>query len=198
VLSHVFKPFFSTKGPGRGLGLAAAYGIVKNHGGSIVAEGKEGLGSTLTFYLPATLRQPDKIVAPPVTASGGHETILVVDDEAIILMINRRILEASGYNVLTARDGADAIRVASEFSGEIHLAVLDMAMPVMDGAKAFSLLKQVRPNCKVIISTGYDMNDSARSLLSAGADAFLQKPFRLTDLTQEVRRLLDAKPQNGR
>jgi len=193
VLSQVFKPFFSTKAQGRGLGLAAVYGIVKNHGGYVSADSKAGESASFTVYLPATTRKLDKTPQTPITVAGGHETILVVDDEAQILMINRRILEASGYKVLTARDGADAVRVANEFSGDIHLVVLDMAMPVMDGAEAFSLLKQVRPACKVIISSGFDLNDSARSLLEAGADAFLQKPFRLADLTSEVRRLLDAK-----
>lgn len=193
VLSNVFKPFFSTKGPGRGLGLAAVYGIVKNHGGYITAEGNAGEGATLSVYLPATRHKVDQRSDKSISLSGGNETILVVDDESHILMINRRILEASGYQVLTARDGAEAVRVASEFGGEIHLVVLDMAMPVMGGAQAFSLLKQVHPSCKVIISSGYDLNDSAKSLLDAGADSFLQKPFRLTDLTSEVRRLLDAK-----
>ncbi|RPH92081.1 PAS domain S-box protein [candidate division KSB1 bacterium] len=197
VLSHVFKPFFSTKTPGRGLGLAAVYGIVKNHSGYIAAESSAGAGACFTVYLPATDRTPDKIPGAPVAVLGGCETILVVDDEAQILMVNRRILEASGYHVLTARDGADAVRVASEFSGDIHLVVLDMAMPVMDGAQAFTLLKRLRPACKVIISSGYDLNDSVRLLLDEGADAYLQKPFRLTDLTQEVRRLLDAKSERS-
>jgi len=193
VLSQVFKPFFSTKAQGRGLGLAAVYGIVKNHGGYVAADAKAGEGTTLTAYLPATTRVPSKTSGTPTLVAGGHETILVVDDEAQLLMINRRILEAHGYNVLTARDGAEAIRVANEFNGDIHLVVLDMAMPVMDGTKAFSLLKQVRPSCKVILSSGFDLDDSARSLLNAGADAYLQKPFRLSDLTSEVRRLLDSK-----
>jgi CheY-like chemotaxis protein len=193
VLSHVFKPFFSTKAPGRGLGLAAVYGIVKNHGGYISAESKEGEGASITVYLPATSRMPDKIPAATTSVAGGQETILVVDDEAQILMVNRRILEASGYRVLTARDGADALRVVNEFSGDIHLVVLDMAMPIMDGSEAFTRLKKARPECKVIISSGFGLDDSVKSLLDAGADAFLQKPFLLADLTREVRRLLDAK-----
>lgn len=195
VLSQVFKPFFSTKTQGRGLGLAAVYGIVKNHDGYIAAESKSGAGSTFTIFLPTTTRERDKLPAAPVGVAVGNETILVVDDEAHILMINRRILEANGYHVLTARDGADALRVAREFAGDIHLVVLDLAMPVMDGAEAFTLLKQVRPQAKVILSSGYDLNDMARTLLDAGADAFLQKPFRLTDLTHEVRRLLDSKQE---
>jgi PAS domain S-box-containing protein len=193
VLAQVFKPFFSTKATGRGLGLAAAYGIVKNHGGYISAESVVGKGSCITVYLPVVSRE---VISAPQGVNlyrDGHETILVVDDEAQILLINRRILEASGYHVLTARDGAEAIKVAREFSGEIHLVVLDMAMPVMDGAKAFGLLKQVRPSCKVIISSGYGLNDVARTLLDAGADAVLEKPFRIADLTTEVRRILDAK-----
>ena len=193
IQAQLFKPFFSTKAPGRGLGLAAAYGIVKNHGGYITAETKVGEGTTFTVYLPSSSRPLEKTLDSPRTVGGGRETILVVDDEAQILMINRRILEANGYHVLTARHGGDAVRIASEFRGDIHLVVLDMAMPVMDGAEAFTLLKQIRPAAKIIISTGYVLNDSTRVLLNAGADGFLQKPFRLTDLTSEVRRLLDAK-----
>lgn len=197
ILSHVFKPFFSTKEKGRGLGLAAVYGIVKNHGGYVSAEATGGNGACFKVYLPSTTRELENPQPKFIGGSKGTETILVVDDEVQLLMLNRRILEASGYHVLTARDGSEALRVASEFEGDIHLVVLDMAMPVMDGAKAFTLLKQVRPTCKIIISSGYDLNDSARSLLVSGADAFLQKPFRMTDLTTEVRRLLDSNPITG-
>lgn len=193
VLQHLFNPFYSTKAPGRGLGLAAVYGIVKNHGGHITAEGAEGKGALIRIYLPATARKVEITPTALTPVAGGNETILVVDDEVHILMINKRILEDNGYQVLIARDGADALRLASEFAGDIHLVVLDMAMPVMGGKEAFALLKQVRPTAKIIISSGYDLNDSAKSLLDAGADAFLQKPFRLKDLTSEVRRLLDAK-----
>lgn len=192
VVANAFKPFYSTKGLGRGLGLAAVYGISKNHGGHVTASSPPGKGAVVTIYLPSTTRESIEIPVVPSGELRGSETILVVDDEAQLLMLNRRILEANGYHVLTARDGAEALRVSEEFAGDIHLVVLDMAMPVMDGAKAFALLKQARPDCKVIISSGYDLNDKVRSLLVAGADAFLQKPFRLTDLTSEVRRLLNS------
>lgn len=197
VIANVFKPFFSTKGLGRGLGLAAVYGIAKNHDGNVYAENVDGAGASISLYLPATSRIANDSLRNHVGNSKGNETILVVDDEAQLLMLNRRILEASGYHVLTARDGAEALRVAEEFAGDIHVVVLDMAMPVMDGAKAFTLIKQVRPACKVIISSGYDLNEKARSLLVSGADAFLQKPFRLTDLTAEVRRLLDLQERGS-
>ncbi len=198
VASNIFKPFFSTKGLGRGLGLAAVYGIVKNHDGYVSAESQAGPGACFKVYFPATARKAENIPQSLIEAPRGKETILVVDDDAQILMINKRILEAHGYHVLTAREGAEALRVSQEFGGDIHLVVLDMAMPVMDGAKAFTLLKEARPSCKVIISSGYDLNDSARSLLVSGADAFLQKPFRLTDLTAEVRRLLDLQKSSNK
>ena len=131
------------------------------------------------------------------TAAGGAiptvtETILVIDDEEIVVRVTKDILEAQGYKVLTAHSGAEAIDLARAFQGEIHLAILDISMPILDGAATYPLLKQARPDLKVLLCSGCDINAVSQSLFDAGVSAFLQKPFRIDVLNREVRRLLDG------
>jgi len=191
TLERVFEPFFSTKFQGRGLGLAAVYGIIKNHGGRITVYSEPGQGATFKIYLPAT---PAEIPAWPKPESGiptGTETLLVIDDEAIVLDATRKMLERLGYQVLCARNGEEALELARSFEGDIHLALLDMGMPVMGGAEAWPRLKEIRPGLKVIVCSGYELDASSQALLDAGASAFLQKPFRVTELAQALRRALE-------
>ena len=191
VVARVFEPFFTTKFQGRGLGLAAVYGIVKNHAGHIVVRSQVGQGTLFEVYLPAVEEPGEKAAKAGPAALEGNETILVIDDEPVVLDVMKEILERFGYRVLCARDGREAVELARSFEGEIHLAVLDMGMPVMGGAQAYSHLKKVRPKLKVIIASGYELDAAAQALLNAGASAFVHKPFRVNQLVSKVRGTLD-------
>ena len=123
---------------------------------------------------------------------GGTETILIIDDEPAVVNVIKRIVEHLGYKTLAARDGREAVQIARTFEGEIHLAILDMMMPVMNGPEAFPLLREARPQMKIIIISAFGLDASSQSLLDAGASAFIPKPFRLAQLAGEIRGALDA------
>jgi PAS domain S-box-containing protein len=191
ALPKIFEPFFSTKFQGRGLGLAAAYGIIKNHRGYIGVESAIGHGTTFCIYLPATSRVPRKSKQELESFPTGNETILVVDDDAAVVDVTKSILERLNYHVLVAGHGIEAVEVARTYRGDIHLALLDMGMPLAGGAEAFPFLRAARPDMRILISSGYEMNDVVQGLLAAGASAFLQKPYRVSALARGIRRVLD-------
>ncbi|KAA3615523.1 MAG: PAS domain S-box protein [Calditrichaeota bacterium] len=197
TLVKIFEPFFSTKFKGRGLGLAAAYGIIKNHEGHIIAESEPGQGTIFKIYIPATESEPEELDESSLNIPGGDETILVIDDESLILDISDRILTKFGYQVLLAHNGQEAIDIAKSFSGAIHLAILDLGMPILGGVDAFPLLRDAQPDMKVIICSGYELDDTARTLLNSGAVSFLQKPFQAEKLAIYVRQALDKQTQKN-
>ena len=190
VQARVFEPFFSTKFQGRGLGLAAVYGIVRNHNGHIFLDSTEGAGTTFQIYLPAVENQPRKHSVPNAKLPLGHETVLLIDDERMVLEAIQRLLERLGYRVLTAPNGEEGVAVAEQDT-PIDLIVLDMAMPVMNGQEAFPLLRKAQPNAKVVICSGFELGEAAQALLEKGASLFLQKPLRLQDLAIKLREVLD-------
>ena len=192
VLSKVFEPFFSTKYQGRGLGLAAVYGIVKNHGGQIWIKSQEGKGAKVTVFLPAEMGEEEEPPAPESLLPQGTETIMVIDDEQHVLDTVPKMLRTLGYKVLTAQDGKQAVEIARDYDGEIHLALLDIEMPVMDGPEAYPLLMAARPSLRVMVCSGYGLDTGTQNMLDAGASAFLQKPFTLAALAAELRKALDA------
>jgi CheY-like chemotaxis protein len=190
--SRVFDPFFTTKemGRGTGLGLASAYGIVKNHGGIITVYSEKGSGSTFHVYLPAS----DKAIEIKNDAAGdmpgGSETILLIDDESMILDVTRQMLESLGYRVLTANDGGAALDDFRANHGRIDLVILDMIMPQMSGGRVFEGLKGIHPKVRVLLSSGYSINGQAMAILSRGCRGFIQKPFTLKELALKVREVL--------
>jgi PAS domain S-box-containing protein len=195
VMGRVFEPFFTTKevGKGTGLGLAMAYGIIKDHGGHILVDSKVGEGSTFTFRLPASVT--------PVTATqegdreetpGGGETILVVDDEDQVLRLAKRILESYGYRVLLADEGSKAVETLRSNQGEIDLVILDIGMPGMGGRETQKLLQELDSDLPILISSGYSPGGQAEGMLAMGAQGFLPKPYQIDDLARAVRRILDS------
>ncbi len=192
TMIRIFEPFFSTKFQGRGLGLAAVYGIIKNHDGCIFVDSAPGEGSRFTLYFPATTSLPEKRAGQISQLPYGVETILLIDDESLILDVSARILQRFGYQVIFAKNGREAVQIAENSFDPIHLAILDMGMPVLSGAEAFPLLLKARPKMKVIICSGYELDKAARAMLDNGAVSFLQKPFQAEDLVKHVRQALDG------
>ncbi|MCX7983214.1 MAG: PAS domain S-box protein [Syntrophales bacterium] len=193
TLERIFEPFFTTKemGRGTGLGLATAYGIIKGHGGVIKVYSEKGHGSTFNIYLPATTGEaPREEQGPRREISRGQGKILIVDDEQIIRDVSRALLEGLGYQVIVAKNGEEAVSIYKEKAGEIDLVILDMIMPGMGGSAVFELLKQINPEVKVILSSGYSLNGMAKDIMDQGAKGFLQKPFRLDDLSQKIKEVL--------
>jgi len=194
--AHLFEPFFTTKGPGQGtgLGLATVYGIVKQSGGYISVESELGRGTSFTIYLPR-IEQAAEAVEPGSDAAGtpqGSETILLVEDEDGVRDLTREILEMSGYTVLEARHGAEALVVGEQHPGPIHLLVSDVVMPQMGGRELADRLRALRQGIKVLFMSGY-MDDAIghHGALDPGTN-LLPKPFSPDALARKVREVLDA------
>ena len=187
---RIFEPFFTTKGVGRGtgLGLAMVYGTVKAWGGLVEVESSVGVGTTIVICLPASAsraatRKPSK--RQPATSS-GKGTILVVDDDPRIRRVARRILEIGGYDVHEACDGAEALKVFDQKRDHTQLVVLDMAMPVMGGAECFRALRERDPELRILLASGYALEEDARRCLSEGAIGFVDKPYTVDKFTAAV------------
>ncbi|MEW6663704.1 MAG: PAS domain S-box protein [Thermodesulfobacteriota bacterium] len=192
TLERIFEPFFTTKGLGKGtgLGLSSVYGTVKGHGGYVDVSSQEGMGSIFTVHLPASQRSIRKEVAGSNGIRMGHETVLLVDDEEVILDVGSRMMEVLGYRVLAVKSGREALEIYRKDPAAIDAVVLDMIMPDMGGGETFDWLKQIDPGVKVLLSSGYSVDGQAKEILSRGCSGFIQKPFHIQDLSQELRRIL--------
>jgi CheY-like chemotaxis protein len=168
------------------LGLFAADIIVKLHGGQIKVASQDGLGTTFKVYLPAAPGSPMDVAAEKAVPMGHNECILVVDDEDAILMITRQILEASGYRVITAVNGADAMTAYMHDHDKIALVLMDMNMPYLNGALAIHALRKMNPGIKVIATSGLHTQTQALNALQAGALSFIPKPFQTYDLLRSI------------
>ena len=193
---RIFDPFFTTrrKGRGTGLGLASAYGIVKGHGGFINVYTEINQGTSFHIYLPASQGKVLTEEKETAALTPGHETILVVDDEEIILDATRRMLEGLGYHVFAARDGLEAMEVFR--AEEIDLVILDMIMPGMSGSELFEQMKSLKADVRAILASGYSLNGPAAEIMMKGVRDFLQKPYMIDELSQKIRGVLDNNTQS--
>jgi two-component system cell cycle sensor histidine kinase/response regulator CckA len=188
----IFEPFFTTKemGRGTGLGLATVYGIIKGHQGMISVESEPGQGTIFTIYLPAS----DKEVVQEKRATEeiitGTETILLIDDEQMVMEVNQELLESMGYTVYAAGSGQEGIALYTEKKEKIDLVILDMVMPGISGSETFDRLRKINPKVKVLLSSGYSLTGEAQAIMDRGCNGFLQKPFKLEELSGKVRAML--------
>ena len=189
----IFDPFFTTKETvrGTGLGLASAYGIIKNHRGIIKVQSEKGEGTTFSIYLPAmdgATKQDTKVLTEHTP---DKATILLVDDEEMIIEVGKEMLEKMGYKVLTTRNGTEAVEIFEENKDTIELVILDLIMPDMGGGEAYDRMREINPDVKALLSSGYSMNGEASAILARGCDGFIQKPFTMNDLSSKIRVILD-------
>ena len=192
TLKRVFDPFFTTKDKerGTGLGLASAYGIIKNHEGIIIAESAWGQGATFHVYLPASDKPVIDRTQDDQKILTGSGTILLVDDEEMIIDVGAQVLKKLGYEVWTARHGKQAVEVYQQNSQRIAIVILDLIMPEMGGGETYDRLKEIDPDVKVLLSSGYSLGGQATEILNRGCDGFIQKPFSLKDLSQKLRQII--------
>jgi CheY-like chemotaxis protein len=193
TITHLFEPFFTTKAPGKGtgLGLATAYGIVKQSGGAISVYSEPGRGTTVKIYLPSAGAKAAEVAEPePASALRGSETILVLEDEARVRKLICEVLTGRGYRVLEALRGDEAIRIVTEHHGRIHLLLADVVMPEMSGPQVLERIRARYPHVKVLFMSGYtDEAMAHHGILDSGAP-FLQKPFLPEALARKVREVL--------
>jgi signal transduction histidine kinase/CheY-like chemotaxis protein len=194
ILNRIFDPFFTTKevGRGTGLGLATAYGIIKRHGGHIDVHSQKGIGTTFTIYLPASTRIAEERNNVQIDLAKGDETILLIDDEEMILDIGTKMLNVMGYQVLSANGGLDACRIFEKKHNLIDLVILDMTMPGMSGRETYERLQTINPNVKVLFASGYSLDEDSSHLLDHRCNGFIQKPFNMNALSQKVRDVINA------
>ncbi|HDH98192.1 MAG TPA: PAS domain-containing hybrid sensor histidine kinase/response regulator [Deltaproteobacteria bacterium] len=193
TMDHIFEPFFTTKemGRGTGLGLASAYGIIKGHGGYIDVHSNIGQGATFNIYLPASRKQVHEAVKTTGSFIKGTGTVLLVDDEEVIREVGKELLEAMGYRVFIAKDGKEAIDVYKKDRDEIDIVVLDMVMPNMGGGKAYDRMKEIDPDIKVLLSSGFSIDGEATEILKRGCTGFIHKPFSMKELSHNIREILE-------
>ena len=193
TLNKIFEPFYTTKFIGRGLGMAAVYGIIQNHDGWITVDSELKKGTIIRIYLPGIEAEEVKketIVESATEMPKGEGTILIIEDEEMVMNVIRAVLERLGYRILEAKTGREAVEIAKTFDGDIDLALLDIKLPDIRGDKVYPLIMEARPNLKVIVCSGYSI-DTARGILDAGAQDFIQKPFNVKELSQKLRKILE-------
>jgi len=195
TVERIFDPFFTTKGLGKGtgLGLASVYGTVKGHGGYIDVESKRSQGTTFNIYLPESKKEFMREKELPADVIKGKERVLLVDDEGIIIDVGQEILETLGYEVSLARSGKEAIAIYEKDKEKINLVILDMIMPDVSGGDVYDKIKEINPEVKVLLSSGYSINGQAAEILERGCNGFIQKPFNIKEISARIREILETK-----
>ena len=190
---RIFEPFYTTKemGRGTGLGLASVFGIIKGHGGYIDVESEVGRGATFKIYLPASSQKiVESVTEEPNRIINGSGTILLVDDEQLVLETGSKILEKFGYTVIEANGGNEAVAIYKEHKEKIDMVILDMIMPGMGGGRVFDKIKEMNPEVRVLLSSGYSIDGQATEILRRGCDDFIQKPFSINKLSEKISEFL--------
>ena len=192
VIERIFEPFFTTKdvGKGTGLGLASAYGIIKNHNGIIRVYSEINHGTTFNIYLPASELEEAKEIQVITEMVKGDEAILLVDDEEATIQVEELMLKELGYQVIPALSGRQAVELYREKMVDLDLVALDMIMPEMNGRDTYDALKKINPNVKVLLISGYSLNKQIEELMDKGCNGFIQKPFDIIQLSQKLREVL--------
>ncbi len=200
---RIFDPFFTTKekSRGTGLGLASAFGIIKNHGGVITVYSEVGHGTTFNIYLPVSDKEANREVPLEGGLIKGSANILLVDDEELIIDVGQAMLERLGYHVVVSRGGLEAIQMIKDIGTEINLVILDMIMPGMDGGTTFERIREIQPAMPVLLSSGYAINGQADKIMRRGCTGFIQKPYNISELSKKISEVMDASklltfPQN--
>jgi len=195
IQGKIFDPFFTTKekGRGTGLGLASASEVMKNHGGLIDVYSENSKGATFNIYLPASHKKAIQEKELTLKILKGTETILLVDDEEMIIEVNQEILKALGYNPMIARSGRKAIEIYKNNIDKINMVIMDMIIPGMSGKETYDGLKKIDPKIKVLLSSGYSISGQAAEILEQGCNDFIQKPFKIRELSVKIREVLDGK-----
>lgn len=192
LLSHIFEPFYTTKevGKGTGLGLATVYGIVKQSNGEVVVESEVGSGTIFKIYFPCVEKEEtvEPASSPDSKPTRGTEMILIVEDEQMVRELTKSILEAEGYEIITAENGAEALEICQKMNGKIDLVITDVVMPQMSGPEFAQKVKEIFPNLPILFTSGYtEVND----FLSDSNTDFIGKPFVIETLVAKVRECLD-------
>lgn len=192
IIDKIFDPFFTTKekSRGTGLGLASAYGVIKNHGGTITVFSEVGRGSTFNLYLPLSRRKTEMETTKTSKLAVGNETVLLVDDEEMIIEVGKALLERLGYRVITASNSEAALAAIMEENSKIDLVILDLIMPGISGGATFDRIRQINPTMPVLLSSGYSINGEVSEILDRGCNGFIQKPVDIRELGQKIRSVL--------
>ena len=193
IIERIFEPFFTTKdvGKGTGLGLASAYGIIKNHNGIIRVYSEKNHGTTFNIYLPASDFEKVQDIEISSEMVKGNEAILLVDDEKSTIQVEKLMLRELGYQVVPALSGKEAIELYKEKMVDLDLVALDMIMPEMNGKDTYDALKKINPEVKVLLVSGYSLNKQIEELMEKGCNGFIQKPFDIKQLSHKLREVLE-------